>query len=88
MKKIVKWSVVATIGLVSLGSVIGPSDCAQPAPVGKCGLASEGPSCANGCVSTTGGQTDIKNCTGPDGTKRCQYNTINWSGLWQRGWAA
>jgi len=75
-----KKTLVIVAVMASLVIVKATSNCPQPAPAGKCGKASEGASCANNCVSTSGAaQTDIKNCTGADGTKVCQYNTINWS---------
>lgn len=55
------------------------ANCPQPASAGKCGLVTEAASCANDCVSRNGNQTDIKACTGADGTKKCKVNIVNWS---------
>lgn len=71
------------VGLIVVSAVLYSSlskaDCPQPAPAGKCGRSNSGQSCDNGCVSTTGTQIDIKNCTGSSGNTECLYNTINWS---------
>ncbi len=74
-----KLGAVSCAVLAFVVATFATANCPQPAPAGKCGLATQAASCATKCVSISGGQTDIKNCTGSDANKKCKYNTINWS---------
>lgn len=77
MKRIIQ----SALWLAGFASLIawGNDDCPSPTPAGKCGLAKQDPSCANGCVSITASQTGIQNCEGTGSARQCLYNQIHWS---------